>query len=169
VHPFFLQILGKKDSGKTTLVAGLVHEFTSRGFRVGTVKHTSHDHEFDRPGTDSFRHVQAGSEATVIISPGRLVCQSKRPEEAGLQAVLKLTFADKDVVIWEGHGREGTPVIECVAAGSNPSVPEPKNLIAYAADEEMLGGVATFARGDVGGITSWLITEYRLKPAINEG
>ena len=51
----------KNDRGKTTLLIELVEELTRRGVRVGTIKHSSHSHELDTPGKDSFRHRQAGA------------------------------------------------------------------------------------------------------------
>ena len=61
-------MIGRKNSGKTTLVSELVTEFTARGYRVGTIKHTHHQHELDVPGKDSYRHREAGAAIVGIIS-----------------------------------------------------------------------------------------------------
>ena len=45
-----LSIVGKSDSGKTTLIEKLVPELTRRGYRVATVKHDVHGFEVDREG-----------------------------------------------------------------------------------------------------------------------
>ena len=68
--PALVAIVGKSDSGKTTLIEKVVPELVKLGLRVGTVKHDAHSFEIDHPGKDSWRHGQAGAEAYVIASPG---------------------------------------------------------------------------------------------------
>src|SRR5690606_25979291 len=69
VHVF--GIAGYKNAGKTTLVVALVSELTSRGWRVGTVKHAHHDFDIDHPGKDSFLHRQAGASEVIVSSARR--------------------------------------------------------------------------------------------------
>ncbi len=38
-----ISIVGKSDSGKTTLIERLVPELIARGYRIGTIKHGTHD------------------------------------------------------------------------------------------------------------------------------
>jgi|GEM_PF-195703 len=64
-----IHIIGRKNSGKTTLVVDLVRHFRALGYRVGTIKHTHHQHELDTPGKDSYRHRQAGAMAVGIVAP----------------------------------------------------------------------------------------------------
>lgn len=63
-------VVGFKDSGKTRVVEALVGELTGKGYRVGTLKHTAEDVPFDTPGKDTWRHREAGSEATAIMHGG---------------------------------------------------------------------------------------------------
>ena len=67
--PRCLHIIGRKNSGKTTLVVDLVQELTRRGLRVGTIKHTHHHHELDTPGKDSYQHREAGAAIVGILAP----------------------------------------------------------------------------------------------------
>ena len=67
-----ISIVGKSDSGKTTLIEKLVPELTRRGYRVATVKHDIHGFEVDREGKDSWRHKQAGAHTVVISSPQKI-------------------------------------------------------------------------------------------------
>ena len=80
LQPALVAIVGKSDSGKTTLIEKVVPELVRLGLRVGTVKHDAHSFEIDHPGKDSWRHGQAGAEAYVIASPGapRLHHQARR-------------------------------------------------------------------------------------------
>jgi molybdopterin-guanine dinucleotide biosynthesis protein B len=60
-------VVGFKKSGKTQVVEALVEELTSRGYKVGTLKHTAEDVPLDTPGKDTWRHREAGSKATGIM------------------------------------------------------------------------------------------------------
>ncbi len=63
-----IHLVGRQNHGKTTLLVELIEELTRRGIRVGTIKHTSHVHELDTPGKDSFRHRQAGADPVAVVS-----------------------------------------------------------------------------------------------------
>ncbi len=65
--PKTVAVVGYKDSGKTRAVETLVTELTRRGHRVGTLKHTAENIEFDTPGKDTARHREAGAKATAIL------------------------------------------------------------------------------------------------------
>ena len=65
-------VAGWKNSGKTGLMERMVAEFCRRGFTVSTIKHTHHGVDLDAPGTDSFRHRQAGAEEVILASGARV-------------------------------------------------------------------------------------------------
>jgi molybdopterin-guanine dinucleotide biosynthesis protein B len=60
-------VTGYKNSGKTRVVQTLVKELTTRGYKVGTIKHTGDNITLDTPGKDTARHREAGSQATAIL------------------------------------------------------------------------------------------------------
>ena len=62
-----LSIVGKSNSGKTTLLEKLITELTGRGWRVATIKHNKHGFNIDHEGKDSYRHKKAGALTTVEI------------------------------------------------------------------------------------------------------
>src|SRR5690606_42030148 len=64
--PHVFGICGWKNSGKTGLAVRLVEEFTRRGYVVSTVKHAHHDADMDKPGSDSFRHREAGASEVAL-------------------------------------------------------------------------------------------------------
>jgi len=108
-----IQIVGYKKTGKTTLVCRLAERFAALGLRVGTVKHDGHDFEPDVPGTDSWRHRQAGAVATAIVSDRRTAWFEERP--TALDDVLS-RMAGLDVVLVEGWKREKHPKLVLVQA-----------------------------------------------------
>jgi len=64
-----VHIVGRRNAGKTTLVCELLGNFSERGLRVATIKHTHHEHELDTPGKDSWKHREAGAAGVGILSP----------------------------------------------------------------------------------------------------
>lgn len=65
-------IAGYKNSGKTTLIVALLGELSSRGWRVGTIKHAHHDFDIDHPGKDSYLHRTAGATEVIVASARRI-------------------------------------------------------------------------------------------------
>lgn len=117
-------IVGKKKSGKTTVLIGLVAELTRRGHRVMTIKH-GHRFDLDREGTDSFRHrVEGGAERVILAGPGQLAVMGSWPgaEETGPADLAGRYLSDADVVVVEGFKGERLPKIEIFrrAAHSTP-------------------------------------------------
>lgn len=64
-----VSVVGFKKSGKTMVIESLTKELTRRGYEIGTVKHGSERHTVDAPGKDTWRHMQAGSKASAILTP----------------------------------------------------------------------------------------------------
>lgn len=57
-----VQIVGYKNTGKTTLMKLLVHHFSEQKMKVGTLKHHGHGGDIDLPeNTDSTSQFKAGS------------------------------------------------------------------------------------------------------------
>ena len=52
-----LSVTSYSGVGKTTLIENIVKLLTSRGYKVGTIKHTCHDFDVDCEGKDSYKPV----------------------------------------------------------------------------------------------------------------
>lgn len=112
-------IAGWKNSGKTSLVAGLVEELTTRGFVVSTIKHAHHTFDLDREGTDSFRHRQAGSREVVLVSANRWAVQHELAgeDEPSLDHFLE-RLSPCDLVLVEGYKYAAIPKLEIIGPDS---------------------------------------------------
>ena len=66
-----VSLVGKSGVGKTTALERVIREIKRRGYRVGTVKHDTHGFDMDKPGKDSWRHAQAGSDSVVDLWPAQ--------------------------------------------------------------------------------------------------
>jgi molybdopterin-guanine dinucleotide biosynthesis adapter protein len=124
--PPIVAVVGKKKSGKTTLVERLVAELVRRGRRVGTIKH-GHDFDLDTEGTDSWRHRAAGSARTVLAGPDGYAVVGTWPggRALGPRELAARHLDDLDVVIVEGFKAEDVPKIEIFrrAAHAEPVFP----------------------------------------------
>ena len=136
-NPIF-GVTGWKNSGKTTLVTRLVAEFGRRGLRVSTVKHAHHSFDIDVPGTDSFRHREAGAGEVLIVSKSRwaLMHEFRGEPEPPLAEVLS-RLSPCDLVLIEGYKREPHPKIEVrrkLGAPGKPLAADDPTILAIAAD-----------------------------------
>jgi molybdopterin-guanine dinucleotide biosynthesis protein B len=161
--PPIISIVGKSESGKTTLMEKLIAELKSRGYRVATVKHAPNESSFDEPGKDSWRHVRAGSEAAVISSSDKLVIIKPLEQEAGFEQLARLLGEDYDIILAEGFKVSDAPKIEVHRRQSGPLLPKPRKLIAVATDEPLDTRTRQFSLDDAKGIAD-LLEKGFLKP-----
>jgi len=64
-----LAVVGHKNSGKTTVIEGLISELSKKRFHVATAKHVSQrGFSMDTKGSDTWRHSAAGANPVIIVS-----------------------------------------------------------------------------------------------------
>ena len=147
-----ISIVGKSGSGKTTLLEGLIRELKRRGHRVGTIKHDAHAFEIDRPGTDTWRHAQAGSDHVVISSPQRVASIRRIKQEQRLEE-LAASMTDVDIILTEGYRRGGAPKIEVSRRErSRTLMCQPAELLAVATDQPFDLDLPQLGLNDVQGL-----------------
>lgn len=113
--PPVLSIVGKKNSGKTTLTVAVAAELKRRGYRVASVKHGHHDFEIDQPGRDSWRHFhEGGVEAVLLASSAKLALVMRTEAEPDPEALVRRFYAGAgyDLVLVEGFKHGPFPKIE---------------------------------------------------------
>ncbi|WP_083557653.1 molybdopterin-guanine dinucleotide biosynthesis protein B [Marinobacter nauticus] len=64
-------IVGWKNTGKTTLASAVIHELSSRGLTVNAINHAHYLVDIDQPGTDSYKHRQAGAQEVILAGGQR--------------------------------------------------------------------------------------------------
>ena len=107
-----VSIVGKTGSGKTQLIERLIPEFKRRGYRVATVKHSPGGMEVDKPGKDSWRFAEAGSDAVAVSSPDKLACIKSVDHDSSIEEIWHLIGSDFDLVLFEGFKKGKAPKIE---------------------------------------------------------
>ncbi len=155
-------IAGWKNAGKTTLVVRLVEEFTRRGFKVATVKHSHHAIDIDNGEADSARHRRAGAAQTAVVSPHRwvLIHDVGDAREPSLDEVVG-HFDGCDLIIVEGYKSAAIPKIEVRRQETKtrqPLADSDPMVIAIAADHPIDDAkVPVFMLDDVAGIADHLM------------
>ena len=98
-----VSFVGTSGTGKTTLIEGSVRELKKRGYRVAVIKHAHHGFEMDKPGKDTWRFAQAGSDMVLVSSPDRIAIIERVSEELWLPQLLTMVSDKVDIVLVEGY------------------------------------------------------------------
>jgi molybdopterin-guanine dinucleotide biosynthesis protein B len=151
-----VSIVGKSDSGKTTLIEKLVPEINRRGYRVATVKHDIHGFAVDKEGKDSWRHRKAGAHSTVISSPKQLAIIRDMDHDAPLQEIRNRFIQDVDIIISEGYKKDKEPKIEIFRkeVHQEPLCTREDHLIALVSNQHFDLGVPCLELNDVEGLAA---------------
>ncbi|MDP2931253.1 MAG: molybdopterin-guanine dinucleotide biosynthesis protein B [Chloroflexota bacterium] len=160
--PPIVSIVGRSESGKTTLMEKLIRELKSRGYRVATIKHAQ-EITFDEPGKDSWRHIQAGSEATALSSPDKVVLIKPVAPELALGELGRFFGEDYDIILAEGFKASDVPKIEAHRREVGPPLKAVKKLVAIVTDEPLETKTRQFSFDDVKSLAD-LLEEGFIRP-----
>ena len=147
---YVVGIVGWHNSGKTALGVLLVGELKRRGLRVAVVKHAGHAPHYDQEGSDSWRYMQAGSDAVALASAHQLMMVNRLDQELSLEQVLRRLPQDVDVVLVEGYKAAPIPKVEVKRPSANGGeiTREDQRLALLTAEEDPEGGLV-FGQGVV--------------------
>ena len=163
-----ISIVGRSNSGKTTIIERLVPELNNRGYKVATVKHCVHGFEIDREGKDTWRHKHAGARAVIATSSDRLALITDISKEPTLEELRSRFFNGIDIIITEGYRGENHPKVEVhrKGLGKKPLSVKEDSLIAFISDTQRRPnnrkGVPLLGPDDIKGLAD-IIEEKFLK------
>jgi molybdopterin-guanine dinucleotide biosynthesis protein B len=162
-------VVGWKNSGKTTLMANLIREFTARGFAVSIVKHAHEKFEIDHPGRDSFKMREAGARQVMLSSPRRFALMRELADAPEMTFKELLAYAGVcDLILVEGYKREVYPKIEIRregAASREPLSEEFPDVVAIASDrpESEQDSLPIFWIDDIEPIADFIVEHLGLR------
>ena len=161
-----VSIVGRSDSGKTTLVEKLVRQLVSRGYRVATIKHDVHGFDMDHEGKDSWRHKKAGARMSVISSPWKIGIVEDVEKDHTLAEIRERYVHGVDIILSEGYKGNHHPKIEVLRSAMNHELlcSREDNLLAIASDIKVDIGVPCLDINDAAGLVD--IIEREFFPAI---
>ena len=157
-----ISIVGKSDSGKTTLIEKLIPELTRRGYRIATVKHDIHGFEVDREGKDSWRHKKAGAHTVIISSPQRLALIRDVEKDLTLEEIREKLVHDVDLIISEGYKKGAQPKIEVFRKEKHKELLCAKrdNLAAIVSNQSFDIDVPVFDLEDMKGLADFIVKRF---------
>jgi len=143
-------IVGRSNSGKTTLIENVVPILKERGLKVLVIKHTK-EFEIDREGKDSWRIFRSGADV-VITSKEKTAFVGRISDNL---EVLIETFKDGyDLILTEGFSRSNYPKI--VVLKEEGDLKEYKNVVAVVTDLNV-DFQPKFGKNDYGDIANFII------------
>ncbi|MBI4187437.1 MAG: molybdopterin-guanine dinucleotide biosynthesis protein B [Chloroflexi bacterium] len=163
-----ISVVGKSDSGKTSLLERLIAELKQRGHKVAAIKHTDKDLEFDTAGKNSWRLGRAGSEVVALASPHQVAIMKQVERDLSPQELSRLIAWDYDLILTEGFKKANTPKIEVHRReqGQGLLCP-PEQLLAVVTDEPLDVNVPQFSRDEVNKLAD--LIEGKLRTWREEG
>ena len=162
-----IHVVGRRNHGKTTLLVELLEELSRRGVRAGTIKHTSHVHELDTPGKDSFRHRQAGANPVAVVSKDLIGVYLPRDRRADFYDSLTGMFAGCDLVLVEGHLDGPGAKIEVwrQSQGGSPLAAERSDVAAVVSDDSVSLDVPVWPRNNVAALADRVLALSKSAPS----
>ena len=157
-----VSIVGKSDSGKTTLIEKLLPALTNRGYRIATVKHDVHGFEVDQEGKDSWRHKRAGAHTVVISSPNKVALIRDVERDLTLDEIRDRLIRDVDLIISEGYKKDVQPKIEIFRKEKHKELlcTKEDNLVAIVANQKFDVGVPCFDLEDMKGLVDFIEKQF---------
>lgn len=132
-------VVGRHNSGKTTLVEQLIRQLVAEGLDVGSVKHHHRaGFEIDIPGKDSYRQRAAGASETFISAPGKIACIKTIEGEMECSDIVA-RMPGHDIVVVEGYRKSGIPTIEIMRQANERDAAVAEAFAAGARAGESLG------------------------------
>ena len=134
-----VSIVGKSNSGKTTLIEKVIPFLTKNGYRIATIKHCAHGFEMDKEGKDTWKHKKAGAKAIVAVSDNRLALITDIKGRYKLEEIRDRFIDDVDLIIAEGYKTERYQKIEVLRDGNSKKLlcSKDDNLIAVVSDKKI--------------------------------
>ncbi|HPC74955.1 MAG TPA: molybdopterin-guanine dinucleotide biosynthesis protein B [Syntrophales bacterium] len=134
-----VSIVGRSNTGKTTLIEKMIGELVRRGYRVATIKHNLHGFDIDHPGKDSWRHREAGARMTVLASPKKMALIKDVERDYTIDEIRDRYVDDADIILVEGYKENDFPKIEVFRSTLGVELLSRKegNLLAVASDRTL--------------------------------
>ncbi|WP_028782027.1 molybdopterin-guanine dinucleotide biosynthesis protein B [Thalassobacillus devorans] len=112
-----IQVIGYKNSGKTTMVNRLIRYASQHNIKTASLKHHGHQDSLTpiHAGTDSYRHKQSGAFLTGVEGGGSLQLEFGEDVEVSLDQLIQIYAGfSPGLLVVEGYKQEIHPKIVMV-------------------------------------------------------
>ena len=151
-------ITGWKDVGKTYYASLIIKLLVKKGYQVGSIKHAHHDFDIDKPGTDSFKHREAGSNQVIVSSSKRWakITENNNENEKNLDELI-LELHNVDIIVVEGFKEDNHPKIEILSKDLKNRNKATNNVIAIVSDDLKDTITPVFKENDIENLVEFII------------
>jgi len=159
-----LSIVGHSNAGKTTLLEKLVRHLAAQGLRIATIKHSHHQPELDSPGKDSWRHKQAGAEASFLVGSAQMMMVADVKQELNPYMLANRFCAGFDLVLVEGYASLPGAKIEVLRAACGTGLRcHPTALLAVVSDlpDLLQPGLLQIGLDDIDGLADFILNRMQ--------
>jgi molybdopterin-guanine dinucleotide biosynthesis protein B len=146
VAQLWIQVVGSKKTGKTSLLESVTRELTSRGRSVCYVKHRHEEMRLDCSDTDTSRMTAAGAATSVLVGD-ESTAVFRRTDGESLDRVTTREALPGDIVLAEGWKMISGPKI--VVAGGDLEIDALEGVVAVVGDAPAGFEGKVFAPDDV--------------------
>ena len=154
-RPLILSIIGKPDSGKTTLILKLLPELRKKRYRVAVAKHCPHGFNLDIEGKDSWRFTQQGAEGTFLSCANQIALIRPKKSKSSIKQRLLDYFSDFDLILMEGYNHEpGMKMIQIIRSSIEDKLSTLEEIVAYISDLSLDTDKPVYKPDDLSGIVS---------------
>lgn len=154
-RPIILAVVGKSDSGKTTLILKLLPKLKRKGYKVAVAKHCPAGFNLDMKGKDSWKFTQKGANGIFLSSPNEEALIRNCTKVLRLKDKLQDYFVDFDIVLLEGYkGAPGIKKIQIIRREIGGKVLDNDEIIAYISDIALKTKKLVLKLDDLPGIIS---------------
>lgn len=155
-----IHIVGHAGCGKTTLIVDLIKELIKKNVKVGTLKHSAHVHELDKPGKDSYAHRIAGAVPVTMVTEQMSAIYLPRNEDTTPEKLLETYYTGIDIVLIEGWISGPYQKIELFRKSikRQPLFPKLKNVKAIVSDDPVESeDIPVFQRSKLNQIAEFIL------------
>ena len=160
MQTFWIQIVGTKDTGKTTLIEGITRELVRRGRTVCYVKHTHEEPAIDGRDTDTARLAAAGA-AVSILAGASATTVFRSPGKERIENVSFREALPGEIVLAEGF--KNVPGRKIAIAGGDLNIESLDGVVAIVGTAPDGFSGRAFEPGEIGRIAD-LIEEIAAVP-----
>lgn len=161
-----ISIVGKQNTGKTTLIALIIPLLKKKGYKVGTIKYNVPSFAIDYEGKDTYRHYQAGADVVSISSPKKLAIIKRIDQKPpSIKDIIECNYRGIDIVLVEGYKNWRYPSIEIRhnqhQQQMKPANKKYKHHLEITSTVKTRSAIPTFSKNDLNNVINFI--ELRIK------
>ena len=160
-------VVGRSNSGKTTVIANLIPKLKKLGYKVATVKHDPHGADLDVNGKDSWILSKSGSDITFVSGPGQFAQFKYLDRDIPLKELAGLAW-ECDFLIAEGYKDSPYPKVEVLREETGlETLCKEAQLTAVVCDSPINISTRKFSTKEMGKLARFIADTY-IKPSYSD-